>query len=269
MSQALTLDKILQKQKLNKNELKVLKLLRDSGEYGNDFYKEYSKIEDISSARELGRKFCKSSFIYFGDYHTAIETQKSIAKGIDRILKNFDAVIYIEFINKKYQRLLNAYLKNEISEEDLFRKTGFYLKWNLKTEGYANILRIAKEYGAEVIAANVDTDENGRELDLNERDEKASEIITEKYSSSKNKKHIIIYGQHHLAKKHLIEKVEKKTDNSNYTIILQNLDHLYYKAKNMNPEANIIKLKKNVFCIFCADPELLAKRDLDYHNKFI
>lgn len=255
-----TLDEVLKSLEIDSKEKRTLKIIRNDGKYGEEFYQEFRDVKEISNSTQLAKKISKSSFIYFGDYHSVLECQLEIAKRIEKIVRNYPAIIYLEIFDKKNQPNLDKYLENKISTALLFNKIRFKSKWGVESKGYKAIVEKAREYDTRVIGVYT----TGK---IDQRDEKISNIIKKNYFFRKNFKHIVIIGQHHLARMHLVSKVCRKTNNYNYTIILQNLEHLYEKVKIFLDKSKIIRLDEDAFCIFNLPPIKIAEADLKYFKK--
>jgi len=217
--------------------------------YKKIFKNKYKKVKK----EILFKNIEKSKIIFLADYHTLPQAQKFQLEVI-RFLKekNKDLNLYLEPYSVNDQKILDDFLKEKISEEYFLHKIKYKKRWGFQWENYKEILKFAKENNLRTFGINLKKDAS-----CEERDNFAATFISKKIKEEKNKIHIIIIGDLHLAPEHLPEKIFKNLENQiSYTIVYQNSETIYLKEmdKGREKDLDVVKLGKNSFCVFNTPP---------------
>jgi len=182
-----------------------------------DAYFEYSenlKAQPASRA-ELQEQLQKSRLILFGDEHSNSRSQENIVWVMEQ-MKSGRAegnVLMIEWIEKRYQSHIDAYLAGEISDSALKERIEFEKSWGFSWSSHLRILDAAKRLGFAVVAAENKIDKSGMPIPLRTRDNHVVESVANVFSENSEARILLAYGEAHLAggkDKHLREKLEGK-----------------------------------------------------------
>lgn len=109
----------------------------------------------ISSFENMLSELQDSDVIYLGETHDNKEdhqNQLTIIKELHNRQKKM--AIAMEMFQRPYQDIINQYLANQITAEELVKKSEYEKRWGFPWENYAPILRLAKEKQLPVIALN-------------------------------------------------------------------------------------------------------------------
>lgn len=101
----------------------------------------------------------KADVVYLGETHTRDgdrEVQLRIIQHLHR--HNEKVAIAMEMFQRPYQSAIDAYLRGELSEEQLIEQTEYEQRWGFSWESYAPILRYAREHQLPVLALNTPTE---------------------------------------------------------------------------------------------------------------
>jgi len=227
------------------------------------YYREYKReVADFSryaDVKELIKKIPKSDIVYCGDYHTLGQAQKAQLKILSEILKERkDVLIGMEMVYIQHQKVLDSYIRGEISEGEFLEGSKYYEKWGFNWENYKPILRLAIDNGLRVIGLNYPAFNVRNSLSL--RDTKAAQIIARLTLENPDKLIFVIFGDMHIASTHLPRRVKNELDKKNvarkHIIVFQNSDDIYFKLvkRNMENKIDVVMLKRNTYCIMNTTP---------------
>lgn len=249
--------KIWRKSILNSIKVQIREILGTRPNHLDKYYLKYKKVFS-RKYRRVGKEvlFAKvnaSKIIFLADYHTLSQAQK-FHLGIIKYLseKGKKINLYLEPYASSDQNILDDYINGKINEEYFLYKIKYDKSWGFEWENYKEILNFAKKNKIKVFGINLK-----KEASCEERDEFAASLISRKIIEEKDKIHIVIIGDLHLAPEHLPEKILKNLDkNFPYIIIYQNSETIYLKEMEKGKENNleIVQLKPESFCVFNAPP---------------
>lgn len=235
----------------------IREILGARPDYLDRYYLRYKHIFEGKYQRIkkeiLFDKIENSKLIFLADYHTLQEAQKfhlEVLKFLNE--KNKDLNLYLEPYAIKDQKILEDFFKGKINEEYFLYKIKYKKRWGFEWENYKEILQFAKENNIKVYGINLEKDAS-----CEERDIAAAEFISKKIKEEKDKIHIVIIGDLHLAPEHLPEKIfNRLKERIAYIIVYQNSETIYLKEmeKGKEKDLNIVKIDGNSFCVFNTPP---------------
>ncbi|WP_295883716.1 ChaN family lipoprotein [uncultured Thiohalocapsa sp.] len=94
--------------------------------------------------------------VFVGESHDRYEdhlNQLRIIRGLHE--QGHDLAIGMEFFQRPFQPVLDAFIAGEISEAALLRQTEYFTRWRFDYRLYRPILRFAREHGIPLIALNL------------------------------------------------------------------------------------------------------------------
>ncbi|MEY6432473.1 ChaN family lipoprotein [Thioalkalicoccus limnaeus] len=95
--------------------------------------------------------------IFVGEAHDRYEdhlNQLAILRGLHA--RGKDLAIGAEFFQQPFQPALDAFIAGDISEEEMLRRTEYFVRWRFDYRLYRPILRFARDQGIPIIALNLD-----------------------------------------------------------------------------------------------------------------
>lgn len=242
---------------LNSMKVQIREILGTRPNHIDKYYLRYKKVFSRKYKRVkrevLFAKINASKIIFLADYHTLSQAQKfqlEIIRYLSEKGKKMN--LYLEPYSSSDQKILDDFINGKINEEYFLYKIKYKKSWGFEWENYKEILNFAKKNKIRVFGINLK-----KEASCEERDEFAASFISKKIMEEKDKTHIVIIGDLHLAPEHLPEKLLKNLDkNFAYVIIYQNSETIYLKEMEKGKENNleIVQLKPESFCVFNAPP---------------
>ncbi|MBL7685856.1 MAG: ChaN family lipoprotein [Deltaproteobacteria bacterium] len=106
--------------------------IREKGfeKYQKTYEKYVRTFERESSIDELLEAILKADIIYVGDYHTNQQSQRTFLRLLKLILpKNSNILVAMELVHARYQKIIDAYLSQKISEEVFLKKMDLKMRW--------------------------------------------------------------------------------------------------------------------------------------------
>lgn len=114
------------------------------------------QISNSPDLKTLIPEFAKKQVLFIGEIHTRYDhhlTQLEIIRRLHTI--HPDLVIGMESFQQPFQQFLDDYVRGDLSEQDMLRRTEYYDRWRYDYRLYAPILRYAREHEIPVIALNI------------------------------------------------------------------------------------------------------------------
>jgi aminopeptidase N len=120
-----------------------------------------TNISALETEKTLGiedvvEKIKNKSVVYVGEVHTNYShhlAQFEVIKGLYKI--HGKLLIGMEMFQKPYQKYLDKYVKGEIGERELLKKTEYFRRWRYDYNLYRDILHFARDKKIRVVALNL------------------------------------------------------------------------------------------------------------------
>ncbi len=241
--------------------------------YFRQYQKEFQKYSGLSTKRELLLEVLKGQVIFFGDYHTLSQAQRTVIRIMRdsiRVLKRNKrkVILALEMLTPEHDAWVRKFLQGKLSEKDFLKRIGFEENWGFPWENYKALFEFAKEHKVEIRGINHPSSPNRASLKL--RDQFAAKIISEITAEDPRAIIFILIGDLHLAEKHLpfelsqILKIKKQKRRT--VIIHQNLEQLYWQLVDQGLEnfVDVVRIKKNNFCVMNTPPWVKLKSHLNW-----
>ncbi len=233
--------------------------------YYDAYKREFNGSYLHADKEELLKECFQANVVLFGDYHTFAQSQKAALTILNALLeKKKNITIALEMVQSVHQPILDEFLTDKINEDEFLERSEYSTNWGFPWEEFKKFLLLAKEHGLPVIALNT---KNPRLL---ARDQHAAEIISSYLLKSPDQSIFTLYGDLHLAKRHLPKLLKNSLrENKRKTKILtvfQNSETLYWRLASEKKENNVevLKLSKDRFCIINAAPWVKLQSYLEW-----
>ncbi len=208
--------------------------------YLEDQQKSAQRPYKTSNEKELKLSIENSDIILVGDFHTFDQNNKNFLRIINNLLSNNDDfVMAVEFIHHHSQHIIDAYLKDELTETEFLEEINYQDSWHFPWPHYKAFFDLAKEYNIKVIAINSDGT-------LPERDLFAAKII-----NAEIRKVLVFIGELHIVEDKLPKKLREMNPENKVLVIHQNLDDIYWDLK---PGEYIIKFNDDEYSLQTSPP---------------
>ena len=253
-----------------------VKLVRESLGYspGVDIYaRDYSRhlktYEKVSSKSNLIKKVLSANIVYHGDYHTLMQSQRSVLRVLREVNGKRDIILCLEMFHGSDQKYIDRFLAGELTENMFLAKIDYEQKWPFSWQNWRPIGIFCRENRIPILGINAEFEELKGIKKLRKRDEYSARIITKAYIRNPKKLIYIVDGDFHITPNHLPKNVDGLLDvlgeSAKSIIIFQNVEKLYWKLCSQGlEESDVLKIRKNVYCIMNTMPALKIQSYLNW-----
>ncbi|MDO8461719.1 MAG: ChaN family lipoprotein [Deltaproteobacteria bacterium] len=227
--------------------------------YERQYKKHVRSYESISNIEELLQAVLEADIIYLGDYHTNKQSQRSLLRLLKLIIDKTDRLgICLELVQKKHQKVLNAFLAGEIEEELFLKKIQFRKYWYFDLwENFKPVFDFVRYHKIPLFGIEWCP---SLSCSLKRRDIESAKIIAHRLKQNPGTKFIIFTGDLHVAPEHLPREVglllKKNKLVKKELIIYQNSESIYWKLaqEELEEKTEIVQLDEKSFCILNTPP---------------
>lgn len=229
-------------------------------EYSSKFEQALTKSFKITTQATLVQDIKQNRIVLYGDFHTLRQSQR----GLMRVLRAYSdkmrtnkIVLALEMFRAKDQWLLDAYLKDQLTDAELLEKVNYDRDWGFPWQNFKMLIDFAKSRN--MIVLGINTDGAGRD-DLKTRDQFAANIIASAARQFPAHKIFCLIGEYHLANDHLPRELKFSLKANKikpeFLRIVNNVDHYYFDLQReaLHHLTEYLKLKKNFYCIMNSPP---------------
>ncbi len=226
--------------------------------YIREFHSDFDRFEGISSLDDLIVTAYKSDIVYIGDYHALASAQAFEARLLKEIAsRSSRTALCLEMIFGRQQRILDRFMREEISEEEFLRRIRYDLEWGYDWESFRPLFQVAREYGIAVFGIDCEP-RNGFRF-IRKRDAYAAARIADLARKNPGTRLVAIVGESHLGRGHLPglvrQNLRQKGVERRSMIVLQNLEEVYWQlAERGLQQSDVVRLAPDAFCVFNASP---------------
>jgi uncharacterized iron-regulated protein len=114
------------------------------------------RLSNTPTMKQIIPELVHNRVIYVGETHTRYDhhlMQLEIIRQLHALYPQL--AIGMEFFQQPFQQYLDAYIRGELDEREMLRRTEYYERWRYDYRLYAPILRYAREHGIPLIALNL------------------------------------------------------------------------------------------------------------------
>lgn len=208
----------------------------------------YEKVKVIG-AKPFFKQLRSSDIILVGDFHAEAQSVRSFMR-ICRSIGHHDIVLGLECISVESQKILEKYLKGELSEELFLKKVKWNERWGFPFSLYKPLFDWAIQYKVQVYGFNFDLSS------LKKRDQKIARFIAQLKSKYPQKQIMVQIGDKHLAQKHLPMQLKKMVPRATVQIVHQSPEALFFHTQ-LNRQKNypdFLKLSDNNWAVLSVVP---------------
>ncbi|MBF0491893.1 MAG: ChaN family lipoprotein [Deltaproteobacteria bacterium] len=217
--------------------------------------KNYQKVVDIET---LESALQKAQLIYVGDYHTNKQSQRTFLRLLKRLKKKKASfVIALELLHARYQKQIEAYLQDKISEELFLKQIQLKKRWYIDLwPHFAPLFHFAKHHQVSLYAIEAAPENSS----LRQRDEEMAGQLLKIHRQYPKQKILVLVGDLHLAPEHLPHEFEKLLSAEEKPLetlsIYQNSADIYWKLAEQKKEEKIevVQLDERSFCMLNTPP---------------
>lgn len=225
--------------------------------YRRTFEAEFKQSYHLVPKKQFERELLSADFIFLADFHALMQSQKShlrILRKLQRSKKKF-LVLAMECFFAKDQTHIDLYMKGQLSERDFLKKIGWNTAWGFPWEHYRAILKWAQKNSIPVYGLNFGKKKHGGK-GLSERDQFAAGILHKVVQKNSGSQIAVIYGDWHIARRHLPGAVQKKLKTRSQLLLFQNSEKIYFDLlkKGLDHQVDLVQLGRGsplqrVYCL--------------------
>jgi hypothetical protein len=148
---------------------------------------------------------------------------------------------------------VDEWCHGEIDEAELRQRIRFDLDWGYDWAPFYELLSAAREHGIALYGLDCMPREDLRKIGA--RDRHAAEKIAEIRRQHPEALALVLFGESHLAPRHLPAQVRALLPEDRMLTVLQNVDALYWRAAGEKLDhVEAVRVANDVFCVFNATP---------------
>ena len=224
---------------------------RASGrKYLQEFSQAFPDYERTLTSDNLHDRVTAADILLVGDYHSLAASQRFTASLIERLALVRPIVLGVEAVLSRDQELIESWWRREISEDELRRRLRFDKDWGYDWAPFLELLVAARDHAEGIYGLDCLPRDDFRRI--RSRDRHAAAKIREIHERYPEARIVVLFGESHLAPRHLPARIREILPQPSVLAILQNLDNLYWKAAR--EEASAVAINQEAVCVFNSTP---------------
>jgi hypothetical protein len=223
--------------------------------YSEPFHKEFQGGWKVSSADDLFSAINNANIVFGADFHGFSQAQRTHLRVLRSMPSKKKVILALEIFQSKHQRFVDSYISGKISEEKFLECVEWEDKWGFPWKQYKPLLELAIKRRYKVLALNQYFGDRSSQT-LKKRDLHAAHLIAKSADSDPEALIYAVYGELHVATKHIPSLVAKKLRNRvKYLVLFQDSERLYFSLARKGLEKKIqVMSRQNRFCILSSPP---------------
>jgi heme-binding uptake protein ChaN (Tiki superfamily) len=218
--------------------------------YLREFGDCFQKYEAALSSAQVEAEISEADILLVGDFHALPASQRFAAETLESCAQRRPVVLGLESVLARDQRILDAWWRREIPEDELRRRLRFEREWGYQWEPVYQLLVTAREHAEGIYGLDCVPRNDMRRI--RSRDRHAAAKIRELRDRHSNAVILVLFGESHMAPQHLPKLVGELIPGQRILTLLQNLDALYWQA--VSEQAAAVRIEDNVLCVFNSSP---------------
>jgi Haem-binding uptake, Tiki superfamily, ChaN len=222
--------------------------------YLRDFSEAFRGYESLLTLGQLESELRQADVVLIGDYHALPASQRFAAQIVEQVAKSGRQVVLgVETVLARDQHILDEWTCGEIDDDELRQRIRFDLDWGYAWEPFRELLAAARQHALGVYGLDCMPRDDLRKIAR--RDRHAARKIAEIASRHPNAIVVVLFGESHLAPNHIPELLRQALPDAGIVTLLQNVDHLYWRAAGERREhVEAVRVENDVLCVFNATP---------------
>ena len=174
----------------------------------------------------------------------------------------------VETIFSRDQHILDEWWRGEIDDAELRQRVRFDLDWGYEWAPFYELLSAAREHAAGLYGLDCMPREDLRKIGA--RDRHAAGKIADIRRRHPEAPMLALFGESHLAPRHLPAQVRSLVPDCRVITVLQNVDALYWQAAGEKADhVAAVRVADDVMCVFNATPLEKYEHYRLYLNRFV
>ncbi len=224
--------------------------------YIREFQDEFRAFQGAVSFDDLLVDCLRADIVYIGDYHALPASQHFAARLLGELAKRSRQVVLgMEMVFGRHQRILDAWMAEEIPEEEFLRRIRYDLDWGYSWQSFRAIFGTAREYHCRVYG--IDCEPRASFRFIRKRDRYAAARIVSLFARGGASKVVVVVGESHLAARHLPYRVTRGLKRAGLekrsVVAVQNIDEIYWQlAGPERQQTEVVRVSPGRYCVFTA-----------------
>ena len=222
--------------------------------YLRDFRDAYRSYEKTLTPEQVRGEIVKADIVLVADYHALPSSQRYLASLIgDPEVHRRPVVLGVETIFSRDQHIVDEWRRGEIEEAELRQRIRFDFDWGYDWTPFYELLSAARDHAVGLYGLDCMPREDLRKIGA--RDRHAAEKIGEIRGRHPDALILVLFGESHLAPRHLPAQVRERLPEDHMLTALQNVDALYWRAAGEpSDHVEAVRVADDVVCVFNATP---------------
>lgn len=218
----------------------------------NQAFRSYDSLLDLSQVSEAVHS---ADIVLIGDYHALPAAQRYAASLVEQraLAGDRPVVLGVETIFARDQHILDEWWRREIDEAELRQRIRFDLDWGYEWPPFHEVLVAARDHAEALYGLDCMPREDLRKIGA--RDRHAAAKIAEMRARHPQAVIFVLFGESHLAPRHLPRAVRELIPDGRILTVLQNIDALYWRAAGERADkVEAVRVSEEVLCVFNSTP---------------
>lgn len=246
--------------------------------YIREYHRATRTSTAISDKKHLIDAVAASDLVYVGDYHTLRESQNTVLRLLDELIRRPDfwrrkkaVILALEMILAEHQPILDKYQQGGLDEPTFLRAIGYQENWGFNWSHYKVLLDYARLNGIDVIAVNSNPPRGPHHL--RRRDANAAHILAFVSQRVPDALLMVLFGDLHVAERHLPAAVDAELARAGATrrrlIVYQNVERIYWSLarRGLEQKVDVVKIRDGAFAVLNSTPLASFRSYLDWQEQ--
>ena len=222
--------------------------------YLRDFRDAYRSYQTILTPEQVRNEIVDSEVVLVADYHALPSSQRYIASLIrDPKVHQRPVVLGLETIFSRDQHIIDEWWHCEIDETELRQRIRFDFDWGYDWTPFYDLLSAARDHAVGLYGLDCMPRDDLRKIGA--RDRHAADKIAEIRGRHPDALVLVLFGESHLAPRHLPAQIRERMPKAHVLTALQNVDALYWRAAGEpSDHVQAVRVTEDVVCVFNATP---------------
>ena len=222
--------------------------------YLRDFRDAFRSYEAVLTPEQVREEIAAADIALVADYHALPSSQRYLAALIsDPAFQRRPLVLGVETIFARDQHIVDEWWRGEIDEAEFRQRIRFDLDWGYEWQPFYELLTAARAHAEGVYGLDCMPREDLRKIGA--RDRHAAEKTAEIRARHPEALVLVLFGESHLAPRHLPARVRERIPQARLLTALQNVDALYWRAAGEpSDQVPAVRVAEDIICVFNATP---------------
>lgn len=225
--------------------------------YAEAYESLFGKGWRASTKGSLITDIMNSDVVLLGDFHALQQSQRSHLRILKSLDRSREVVVAVECVESKFQNSLDRLMQAEIPDDEFLKVTRWHENWGFPWDHYKPIFDFCRHHRIKMVALNQRIKSRTIKT-LRERDKWAAKIINSAHKATQGHQGLVLvlYGDLHLADKHLPSEVVKKNKSLKICRVFQNSESLYFQLakKGLENKTDLLRSSRGDYCVLSVPP---------------